>query len=57
MSQKGQAHFKNLEAIAVRYSKCVWPFWDIMRESVQSNILLFKNLNYHVNQINQTKST
>ena len=25
-SQNGQTHFKN----AVRFLKCVWPFWDVM---------------------------
>ena len=28
--QKGQAHFKNLEAFAARFLKSVWPLWDAM---------------------------
>ena len=35
MSQNGQKYFKNLAALAARFLKCVWPFWDIMRWSVK----------------------
>ena len=31
-SQNGQIHFKNLAANAVRFLKCVWPPWDVMRK-------------------------
>ena len=29
-------HFKNLAANTARFSKCVWPFWDIMHWKVKS---------------------
>ena len=35
MSQNGQIHFKNFTANAARFSKCVWPFWDIMHKRVK----------------------
>ena len=28
-SQNGLTHFKNLAAFALRFLKCVWPFWDV----------------------------
>ena len=28
----GQIHLKNLVANATRFSKCVWPFWDIIHK-------------------------
>ena len=42
MSQNGQTHFKNLAAVAARFLKCVWPFWDIMQERVKSGCLFNK---------------
>ena len=30
MPQNGQTPFKNFAAIAARFLKCVWSFWDIM---------------------------
>ena len=35
MSQNGQTHLKNLAAFAATFLKCVWPFQDIIHESVK----------------------
>ena len=35
MPQNGQTHFKNVETNAAGFSKCVWPFWDIIHEGVK----------------------
>ena len=35
MSQNGQTHFKNLAALATRFLKCTWPFWDMMHLTVK----------------------
>ena len=43
MSQNGQAHFKNLAANAARFLECVWPFWDIMYEGVNTFMHMLKN--------------
>ena len=31
MSQNDQTHFENLAANAVRFLKCVWPFYKIAK--------------------------
>ena len=36
MSKNEQTHFKNLAASTARFLKCVWPFWDIMHQRVNS---------------------
>ena len=35
MLQNCQMHFKNRAAIAARFLKYVWPFWDILYERVK----------------------
>ena len=35
MPENGQTHFKNVEANAEGFSKCVWPFWDVIHEGVK----------------------
>lgn len=32
MSENGQAHTKILAVFAARFSKCVWPFRDIVHQ-------------------------
>ena len=43
MSQNGQTHFKNFAANAARFLECVWPFWDIMYEGVNTFMHMLKN--------------
>ena len=40
MSQNAQTHFKNFAAIAAGILKCVWPYWDIMQQSVNLYTLI-----------------
>ena len=39
MSQNGQTHFKNLEAKAARFFKCVRQFWDVMHQRVKNSYI------------------
>ena len=60
MSQNGQTQFKNLAAFAARFLKCAWPFYDIVKQSVDEIIykaggVYVKNWAKHVGEYDGCK--
>ena len=48
-SQNGKTHFKNLAGNITRFSKCVWPFRDVINERV-TRFFIYKQQFYRQRQ-------
>ena len=38
MPQNGQTYFNNLAKNIASFLKCVWPYWEIMHQSVKRTV-------------------